>query len=47
MIEIGKKFGMQTMDAALKELYTKKLISYEDALARAMNADQLEKTLSM
>ncbi|MFA4858720.1 MAG: type IV pilus twitching motility protein PilT [Candidatus Margulisiibacteriota bacterium] len=47
MIEIGKKFGMQTMDASLKELYTKKLISYEDALARAINADQLEKTLSL
>ena len=47
MIEIGKKFGMQTMDSSLKDLYTKGLISYEDAIGRAINPDQLEKSLSL
>jgi len=45
MMEIGKKFGMQTMDAALKELYQKKLITYEEALARAINPEYLAKIL--
>lgn len=46
MMEIGGKYGMQTMDSALRDLYQAKLISYEDALSRAINPEQLQKTLS-
>ncbi len=46
MMEIGAKYGMQTMDSALKSLYQSKLIKYEDALSRALNPEQLAKTLS-
>lgn len=47
MIEIGKKFGMHSMDSSLKDLYSKGLITYEDAIGRAINADQMEKSLSL
>ncbi|MCX5749505.1 MAG: type IV pilus twitching motility protein PilT [Candidatus Saganbacteria bacterium] len=46
MIEIGSKYGMQTMDAALKNLYREGLISYENAMARAVNPENLEKLLA-
>jgi twitching motility protein PilT len=35
------KFGMQTMNQSLFELYTKRLISYEDAIGRSSQADEL------
>ncbi len=46
MIEIGAKYGMQSMDSALKGLYQRKLISYEEALGRAINPEHLQKILS-
>ncbi len=46
MMEIGGKYGMQTMDSSLKGLYQAKLITYEDALSRAINPEHLQKTLS-
>jgi twitching motility protein PilT len=46
MIEIGKQFGMQAMDSSLKQLYVNRLISLEDAINRAINPGQLEKSLS-
>jgi twitching motility protein PilT len=46
MMEIGGKQGMQTMDSAIKELYQSKLITYEDAISRAINPEHLIKTLS-
>jgi len=46
MMEIGGKYGMQTMDGALKSLYKSKLITYEEALFRAINPDQLSKTIT-
>lgn len=45
MIEIGSKYGMQTMDMALRNLYKEGVISYENAIARAGNPENLEKLL--
>jgi len=45
MMEIGGKFGMQSMDAALKSLYKSKLITYDEALFRAINPEHLQKTI--
>ena len=46
MMEIGVKQGMQTMDMALRDLYKDGLIKYEDAVARAINQENLEKMLA-
>lgn len=46
MVEIGAKYGMQTMDHSLKNLYKSGAISYEDAIGRAINAENLEKMLA-
>lgn len=46
MIEIGAKYGMQTMDMALKNLFRENVISYENAMARAVNPENLEKLLA-
>ncbi len=46
MMEIGVKQGMQTMDMALRDLYRDGLIKYEDAIAKAINQDNLEKMLA-
>ena len=42
MMQTGQaKFGMQTMNQALFELYSKKLISYEEAIGRSSVPDEL------
>lgn len=42
MMQTGQaKFGMQTMNQSLLELYKKGLISYEDALGRSSHAEEL------
>jgi twitching motility protein PilT len=42
MMQTGQtKFGMQTMNQSLVELYTKGHLSYEDALGRSMVAEEL------
>ncbi|MCX5725692.1 MAG: type IV pilus twitching motility protein PilT [Candidatus Saganbacteria bacterium] len=46
MIEIGAKYGMQSMDVALKDLYQRKIITYEAALSRAIQPEHLAKVLS-
>ncbi len=43
MLDIGAKFGMQSMDASLKNLYKNKMISYEEAYAHAINREHFEK----
>jgi twitching motility protein PilT len=43
MLDIGAKFGMQSMDACLKNLYKSKVISYEEAFAHAINQEHFEK----
>lgn len=45
IIEIGQKFGMQTMNAELFKLYKRKIISKKDALARSPDADQILKMM--
>lgn len=44
-IQTNAEIGMQTMDQALKELYQKGEITREDAIARAMNPDELTKMI--
>ncbi len=41
VMQTSQKDGMKTMNQALYELYQKKLISYEDALARTMDVEDL------
>lgn len=41
VIQTSQKEGMKTMNQALYELYQKKSISYEEAFARTMDADDL------
>lgn len=47
MIEIGGKYGMQSMDSSIKKLYNQKLIALEEALGHAINPEQLEKTIEL
>lgn len=44
-IQTGSKYGMQTMDMALKELYVRGLITYEDAMQRAVDPEDLKKLI--
>lgn len=46
VIQTSVGIGMQTMDQHLKELYQRNLITYADAMARAMNPDELQRLLS-
>ncbi len=45
IIQTSAHLGMQTMDQCLKDYYQRGLITYEEALARAMNVDELKKML--
>ncbi len=50
MIQTSAAMGMQTMDQCLRDLYLRGLITYEEAMNRAMNQTELEKmirTMSM
>lgn len=40
-IQTGQKFGMQTLESSLKDLYFNKLISYEDAIAKTSRPEDL------
>ena len=44
-IQTGAQYGMQTMDQSLYALYTRRLISLENALARAIYSDELRKMI--
>lgn len=44
-IQTGAKFGMQTLDMALRALYMKGMISREEALSRSAEPDILARTL--
>lgn len=46
MLDIGSKYGMMSMDFCLKNLYQSKIISYDDALAHAINQEHFEKIVS-
>lgn len=46
VIQTSANLGMQTMDQSLRDLYQKGLISYDEALQRAMNPDELKTMVS-
>lgn len=46
-IQMGVKYGMQTLEQALKDLYQKGLISKEGALAKANDPDGLQRLLGV
>ncbi len=46
MIQISNNIGMQTMDQHLRDLYAKGLITYDDAVSRAMQPEELKKMIS-
>ncbi|MFN3648080.1 MAG: type IV pilus twitching motility protein PilT [Armatimonadota bacterium] len=46
MIQISNGMGMQTMDQCLRDLYAKGVITYDDAITRAMQPDELKKMIS-
>ncbi len=45
MIQTGSNVGMQTMDMALKDLYTAGMITYQDAINRSFNPEDLKKLI--
>jgi twitching motility protein PilT len=45
-LQTGAQYGMQTMDMALADLYRRRLISYEDAIGRAIHPDELKKLIA-
>ncbi len=45
MIQTSANIGMQTMDQSLRDLYVRGVISYEEAMTRAMNPPELEKMI--
>ncbi|HEV8354916.1 MAG TPA: type IV pilus twitching motility protein PilT [bacterium] len=44
-IQTGAQYGMQTMDQSLYALYSRRLVSLENALARAIYPDELRKMI--
>lgn len=47
VIQTSSSAGMTTMDQSLKDLYSKGVISYDEALSRAMNPDEFKTMISM
>jgi twitching motility protein PilT len=45
LIQAGQKFGMSTMNMSLCDLYKRKKISYNDAIARSSNIQELEEMI--
>jgi len=45
IIQTSAHLGMQTMDQCLRDYYHRGLITYEEAMTRAMNPDELKKML--
>ena len=46
IIQTSAQVGMQTMDQHLRDLYLKGAITYDDAMSRAMNSDELKNMIS-
>jgi twitching motility protein PilT len=46
IMQTQTQMGMQTMDQALRDLFLKNLVTYDDALARAHNPAELEVMIS-
>src|SRR5579862_5852024 len=45
MIQTSANLGMTTMDQSLRDLYVRGIISFEEAMTRAMNPTELEKMI--
>jgi twitching motility protein PilT len=45
LIQAGQKFGMRTMNQSLYDLYQRKKISYNDAIGRSSNMQELEEMI--
>ncbi|HKI84637.1 MAG TPA: type IV pilus twitching motility protein PilT [Candidatus Krumholzibacteria bacterium] len=45
IMQAGQKYGMQTMNQSLYQAYTNRLISYDDALNRSADQDELLKMI--
>jgi len=45
-IQTGSQYGMQTMDQSLRDIYLRKLITFEDAMARAIHPEELRKMIN-
>jgi len=45
IIQTSAHHGMQTMDQCLRDMYQRGLITYEEAMGRAMNQEELKKML--
>lgn len=46
IIQTGASAGMQTMDQHLRDVYQKGLVTYDDAMMRAMNQDELKNMIT-
>ena len=46
-LQTGSQYGMMTLESALKDLYNKRIITYDDALAVSSRPDDLVKLLAM
>lgn len=46
IIQTSSNVGMMTMDQHLRELYARGIITYDDALVRAMNPEELKKMIA-
>ena len=46
-IQMGSQHGMMTLESALKDLYNKRVISYDDAIAVTSRPDDLAKLLAL
>ena len=46
IIQTNANLGMQTMDQHLADLYRKGLITFDDAMLRAMNPEELKNMLA-
>jgi len=46
IIQTSASFGMQTMDQCLRDMYTRGIITYDDAMARAMNQEELKNMIT-
>ena len=45
MLQVGKKHGMQTLDDAIQDLLSKKMISPEDAYQRCLDKNKFRSLL--
>jgi len=47
LMQTGAKYGMQTINQSLFDLYSKELISYEEAVSRSLDPEDLKRLMSL